>query len=139
MTARALVMSPSEVRERYATEGSGRMVDEVHETARRCLACAGSAWLGLSALLDRLAPIPDRLIVTIDCAEICEVTARSLMRGSTEMRRICALTAAICDRAIEAAEAEHELADFVNVARQCARSCRAISEESDDRAEYAQA
>ena len=139
MTAQALVMSPSEVRERYATEGSGRMVDEVHETARRCLACAGSAWLGLSALLDRLAPIPDRLIVTIDCAEICEVTARSLMRGSTEMRRICALTAAICDRAIEAAEAEHDLADFVNVARQCARSCRAISEESDDRAEYAQA
>lgn len=139
MTAQALVMSPSEVRERYATEGSGRMVDDVHETARRCLACAGSAWLGLSALLDRLAPIPDRLIVTIDCAEICEVTARSLMRGSTEMRRICALTAAICDRAIEAAEAEHELADFVNVARQCARSCRAISEESDDRAEYAQA
>jgi hypothetical protein len=128
MTAQALVMSPSEVRERYATEGSGRMVDEVHETARRCLACAGGAWLGLSALLDRVAPIPDRLIVIIDCAEICEVTARSLMRGSTEMRRICALTAAICGRAIEAAETERELADFVNVARQCARSCRSISE-----------
>jgi hypothetical protein len=128
MTAQALVMSPSEVRERYATEGGGRIVDEVHETARRCLACAGSAWLGLSALLDRVAPIPDRLIVIIDCAEICEVTARSLMRGSTEMRRICALTAAICDRATEAARSERELADFVTAAHQCARSCKSISE-----------
>ena len=128
MTAQALVMSPSEVRERYATESDGRMVDEVHETARRCLACAGSAWLGLSALLDRVAPIPDRLIVIMDCAEICEVTARSLMRGSTEMRRICALTAAICDRSTEAAQSERELADFVNAAHQCARSCKSITE-----------
>jgi hypothetical protein len=128
MTAQALVMPPSEVRERYAGEGSGRIVDEVHEAARRCLACAGSAWLGLAALLDRVAPIPDRLIVIIDCAEICEVTARSLMRGSTEMRRICALTAAICDKAAEAAESESELSDFVTWAHQCARSCRAISE-----------
>jgi len=128
MTAQALVMSPSEIRERYAGEGQGRIVDEVHETARRCLACAGSAWLGLAALLDRVAPIPDRLIVIIDCAEICEVTARSLMRGSTEMRRICALSAAICGRAAEAAQSERELADFVTAARQCERSCRAISE-----------
>jgi hypothetical protein len=128
MTAQALVMSPSEVRERYASEGSGRIVDEVHETARRCLASAGSAWLGLAALLDRVTPIPDRLIVIIDCAEICEVTARSLMRGSTEMRRICALTAAICGRAAEAAESERELVDFVRVARQCERSCKSISE-----------
>jgi hypothetical protein len=128
MTAQALVMSPSEVRERYPTEGGGRIVDEVHETARRCLACAGSAWLGLSALLDRVAPIPDRLIVIIDCAEICEVTARSLMRGSTEMRRICALTAAICDRASEAAQSERELAEFVSAAHRCARSCKSISE-----------
>lgn len=127
MTAQALVMSPSEVRERYATESDGRMVDEVHETARRCLACAGSAWLGLSALLDRVAPIPDRLIVIMDCAEICEVTARSLMRGSTETRRICALTAAICDRSTEAAQSERELADFVNAAHQCARSCKSIT------------
>lgn len=128
MTAQALVMSPSEVRERYASEGSGRIVDEVHESARRCLACAGSGWLGLSVLLDRVAPIPERLIVIIDCAEICEVTARSLMRGSTETRRICALTAAICGRAAEAAKSERELTDFVTAARQCARSCTAISE-----------
>jgi hypothetical protein len=128
MTAQALVMSPSEIRERHSTEGRGRIVDEVHESARRCLACAGSAWVGLAALLDRLAPIPDRLIVIIDCAEICEVTARSLMRGSTEMRRICALTAAICARASEAAESERELTDFVIAARQCERSCKSISE-----------
>jgi hypothetical protein len=128
MTAQALVASPSEVRERYASEGHGRIVDEVHETARRCLACAGSAWLGLAALLDRVVPIPDRLIVIIDCAEICEVTARSLMRGSTEMRRICALTAAISGRAAEAAESERELTDFVIAARRCERSCKSISE-----------
>lgn len=128
MTAQALVTSPSEVRERYASEGHGRIVDEVHETARRCLACAGSAWLGLAALLDRVAPIPDRLIVIIDCAEICEVTARSLMRGSTEMRPICALTSAICGRAAEAAELERELSDFVTAARQCERSCRSIAQ-----------
>jgi hypothetical protein len=75
-----------------------------------------------------VTPIPDRLIVIIDCAEICEVTARSLMRGSTEMRRICALTAAICGRAAEAAESERELVDFVRMARQWERSCKSISE-----------
>jgi hypothetical protein len=50
------------------------------------------------------------------------------MRGSTEMRRICALTSAICGRAAEAANSERELADFVIAARRCERSCRSISE-----------
>jgi hypothetical protein len=128
MSAQALVMSPNEVRARYAGEGEGRTVDEVHETARRCLACAGAAWLGLSALLDRIAPIPDRLIAIIDTAEICEVTARSLMRGSTQIRRLCALTGVICSEAADAAGSEPELEEFVVAAQRCARSCKSISE-----------
>jgi hypothetical protein len=110
------------------SNGRGRMVDELHECARRCLACAGSCWLGLSALLDRVTPIPDRLLVIIDCAELCEVTARSLLRGSSETRRICALTAEICSTAADAARAEPELEGFVEAARRCARTCKSITE-----------
>jgi hypothetical protein len=123
-----LVYVETSLRARYPTEGQGRLVDELHECARRCLATAGSSWQGLSAWLVRKEPLPERLLVIVDCAELCEVTARSLTRGSGAVRRICGLTAELCERAAEAAETEPELAAFALDARRCARSCRSLAE-----------
>jgi hypothetical protein len=118
------------LRLRYPIEGEGRVVDELLECARRCLACAGSSWLGLSRYLEREESVPDELLVIIDCADFCEATARSLLRRSPERRSICALTAEICERAAEAARTEWELEAVILPALRCARSCRAIAEEA---------
>jgi hypothetical protein len=117
------------LRLRYPIEGEGRVVDELLECARRCMACAGSAWLGLSLYLEREESVPEELLVIIDCADFCEATARSLIRRSPERREICALTAQICERAAEAAGSEWELEAIVLPALRCARSCRSIAEE----------
>jgi hypothetical protein len=117
------------LRLRYPSESEGRVVDDLLECARRCMACAGSAWLGLSLYLDREESIPDELLVIIDCADFCEATARSVIRRSPERREICALTAQICERAAEAARSEWELEEVVLPALRCARSCRSIAEE----------
>jgi hypothetical protein len=104
------------------------MVDEAHECARRALACAGACWQGLSVRLERQESLPDRLVIIVDCAEFCELTARSLLRGSTEMRRISALCAEICERATLIASTEDDLRGIVAVAQRCARVCRPLSE-----------
>jgi hypothetical protein len=104
------------------------MVDEAHVCARRALACAGACWQGLSVWLEREEPLPARLVIIVDCAETCELTARSLMRSSTEMRRIAALCAEICEQAAAVAASEDDLAQIAVAASRCARVCRAFGE-----------
>jgi hypothetical protein len=104
------------------------MVDEPHECARRALACAGACWQSLSVWLEEDEPLPERLVIVVDCAELCEFTARSLMRGSTEARRIARLCGEICEKAAAVASTEADLASVVVFARRCARVCRSLGE-----------
>jgi hypothetical protein len=124
----ALVTFITSLRPRPDSEGQGHMVDEAHECARRALACAGACWHGLSVWLEREEPLPARLVIIVDCAESCELTARSLMRGSTEMRRIAALCAEICEQAAAVTSAEDDLAEIALAARRCARVCGPFGE-----------
>jgi hypothetical protein len=126
--SRALVFLHSALRPRYGTEGQGRMVDEAWECARRCFACAGACWQSVASWLEYDEPLPDRLLVIIDCAEACEVTARSLMRGSPEAARLTELTGELCDLAAKAADMEPQLAGCVEAALRCARSCKSFGE-----------
>lgn len=103
-------------------------MDEVHECARRALACAGACWQALSVWLEREEPLPERLVIIVDCAELCEFTARTLMRGSKETRRVAALCGEICERAAAVASTEDDLASVVIAARRCARVCRSLGE-----------
>jgi hypothetical protein len=126
--SRALAYLPTGLRHRYGTEGQGRMVEEARECARRCFGCAGACWQSIANWLDHDEPLPDRLLVIIDCAEICEITAHSLMRGSPEARRLAALAGELCARAAKVAEEEPELAGCVEAALRCARSCTSFGE-----------
>jgi hypothetical protein len=126
--SRDLAYLPSGLRPRYGTEGQGRVVDEAWECARRCFACAGACWQSVARWLDNEEPLPDRLLVIIDCAEVCEVTARSLMRGSPESTRLAALAGDLCALTATAAEEEPALAGCVEAALRCARSCKSFGE-----------
>jgi hypothetical protein len=124
---RSLAFLPTALRLRYGTEGQGRIVDESWECARRCFTCAGAGWQAIASWLDQAEPLPDQLLVLIDCAEVCEVAARSLMRGSPEAARLAALAGELCARAAKAAEDEPGLASFVEAALRCARSCSSFA------------
>jgi hypothetical protein len=124
-----MLLQEHAIRLRHPMDGEGRVVDELLECARRCLACAGASWLGVSLYLEREESIPEDLLVIIDCAEFCEATARTLIRRSPERREICALTARICERAAAAARKEAQLEAIVLPALRCARSCRSIAQE----------
>jgi hypothetical protein len=125
---RQLAYLPTALRHRYATEGQGRMVDEAWECARRCFACAGACWQSVATWLDHQEPLPDRLLVIIDCAELCEVTAHSLMRGSPEAPRLAALTGELAALTAQAADEVPELAGCVEAALRCARACKSFGE-----------
>jgi hypothetical protein len=125
---RRLAYLPTALRPRYGTEGQGRMIEEAWETARRCFACAGACWQSIATWLDHQEPLPDRLLVVIDCAEICEIAAHSLMRGSPEAPRIAALAGELCELTAKVAEDEPELAGCLEAALRCARSCRSFGE-----------
>ena len=126
--SRELVYLPSVLRLRYGSEGRGRLVDDAWECARRCFACAGACWIGIASWLDKEEPLADGLLVIIDCAELCEITAHSLMRGSPEAARLATLTGELCDLAAKAAEEVPELAGVVEAALRCERTCRSFGE-----------
>jgi hypothetical protein len=114
------------LRRRDPDESEGRTVDELRECARRCLACAGSCLTAVAERLDREEPLPSHLTVLLGCAELCELTARSIVRGSSEASKIAQLCADVCDDTIAVAVGEPELAATAEVARICARACRQL-------------
>jgi hypothetical protein len=124
------MLQANALRLRRPMENEGRVIDDLLECARRCLACAGASWLGLSLFLEREQQLPEDLLVIIDCAEFCEATARTMVRRSPERGEICALTAKICERAAAVARLEPELKEIVLPALRCARACREIAEET---------
>ena len=109
------------------------MVDDVRETARRCFACAGACWETLSTWLAEVDPRSDPPTLLMDCAEICELTAHVLIRSSTEGRRFSALCAEICELTAAMAAEHEDLADVVEAARRCARSCRSFADVTTSR------
>jgi hypothetical protein len=127
---RQLAYLPSALRRRFGTEGQGRVVNEAWECARRCFDCAGACWQSVAQLLDNEEPLPDRLLVIIDCAELCEIAAHSLMRGSPEAPRLAVLTGELCALTARVAEGEPALAGCVEAALRCARSCKSFGEKA---------
>lgn len=94
------------------------------DCAQACTACADAC---LSE--DNVAELKRCILLDLDCADLCEVTARLLIRvspGSEQLRvstlMACQLACQMCADECEKHQAHHEHC------RQCAEACRTCAE-----------
>lgn len=63
----------------------------------------------------------------MDCADICEMSARWMNRGSGFSGHLCDICSQVCDECAESCEKlsdDEVMQDCVDVCRRCAESCR---------------
>lgn len=87
------------------------------ETARYCLEQGG------------MHGEPKHLGLLLDCAEICQTTANSLLRRSAQHGVICGACAELCDACAKSCEAmgnDERMRLCAKTCRDCAESCRAM-------------
>lgn len=73
---------------------------------------------------------PDHIRTLSDCADICGVSARFMLRGSDLHAETCRACSIVCDRCAESCE---QMADD-EMMRRCAEVCRRCSQSCGDMA-----
>jgi hypothetical protein len=97
---------------------------------RICLEVAGRHFNGKAVIEAGL------LRTVLDCAEICEISASFMIRGSDLHGETCAACATICDRCADECDRRGDdphMAACAEICRRCAESCREMAAASGQR------
>ena len=111
-------MSPATMTPRTCIESCWRSHVMCLETERYCLETGGTH------------AMPAHLALLADCAEMCEKTANSLLRRSSQHAVICNACAQLCDACAQACEAfksDERMLLAARSCRDCAMHCREMS------------
>ena len=88
------------------------------ETARYCLDKGGRH------------VVPAHIGLLLDCDEICQTTAHSMLRGSAVHKTMCGACAEICERCAESCDStanDAQMTTCAKTCRACAESCRKMA------------
>lgn len=103
-------------------QSTAQIIDALTDCAQACTACVDA---GLSGDLSSLSDLPNTLRFLLDCADICETTARVLSRRTSYDTRISRLQAAAALAAVRAcADALAEQTGAGDAFGLCERICR---------------
>ena len=72
----------------------------------------------------------DHIRLLMECAEICDTSARFMLLGSTRHARVCEVCAEICDACAKDCERfgdDETMQRCVEACRRCAESCREMA------------
>jgi len=97
-------------------------VDKCVASHRKCLETATHA-IGQ----DRSPAAAGRIAILLDCAELCQATANSMLRKSSQHALLCEACARLCDICADACVtpgSDAVLRACAATCRDCARSCR---------------
>ncbi|MES2980069.1 MAG: four-helix bundle copper-binding protein [Pseudomonadota bacterium] len=70
---------------------------------------------------------PEHFRLMMDCAEVCQTSARLQLSGSQFMEEFCALCAEICLSCADSCERVGNMQACVEACQACARSCEEMS------------
>lgn len=102
-----------------------------HDSMNQCIdACTNCGRLCLETLHHCLTQggqhaTAEHIGMLMDCTDICDVSARFLVRGSVMHKETCRACAAVCEACAKSCEAMPE----DEVMKRCAAACRACAEE----------
>ncbi len=102
-------------------------VDACTRCAQFCLNTAMTHCLEVGG--EHAAPAHLRLM--LDCAEVCQLSARLQLSGSEFAEDACALCAQVCLACAESCDELEGMEDCAEVCRDCARHCEEMADSSD--------
>jgi hypothetical protein len=74
---------------------------------------------------------PEHIRLFLDCAQICDITAQYLLRGSSLHERMCGLCAEVCrqcaDSCVQVAGDDQMVKQCADMCRTCAGSCERMA------------
>ena len=74
---------------------------------------------------------PDHIRLFLDCAQLCDITAQYLLRGSSLHEKMCALCAEACrqcaDSCVQVAGDDQMVKQCIDMCRTCAGSCERMA------------
>lgn len=115
-------------------DGHDHAHDDMDECIEACLqshvVCTMTAQYGLAQGGDRAAV--NHVGLLLDCAQICQVSADFMIRGSPYHTATCAACAEICRACEEACRAfpdDEHMAQCAEVCATCAESCERMSDD----------
>ena len=105
---------------------------ELDRCIRDCLDCARSCYETISHCLGLGGAHAEsgHIKALLDCAQICEMSAAFMARGSDLHAKVCAVCAEACERCAESCEKfpdDKAMIECAQICRQAAKSCRAMA------------
>lgn len=97
-------------------------IDKCLASSRRCLETATYV-IGQ----DHTSASSQRIVVLLDCAELCQVTANSMLRKSSQHALLCDACARLCENCAAACleqGSDAVMRTCAETCRDCAQSCR---------------
>jgi hypothetical protein len=70
---------------------------------------------------------PEHFRLMINCAEICQTSAKFMLSGSPMHVHTCAACAKVCDACADSCQQVGDMDECVQVCRECAQSCREMA------------
>lgn len=95
-----------------------------------CLRCYRSCWsMALTHCLHKggAHAEPGHLGLMLNCAQLCETTARFMLSGSTLHTELCALCAKVCAACAQSCAQLDGMQECEQACRACAESCREVA------------
>ncbi|HWP18804.1 MAG TPA: four-helix bundle copper-binding protein [Burkholderiaceae bacterium] len=95
-----------------------------------CLKCYRMCWsMALTHCLPRggAHAEPAHVSLMLDCAQMCETTARFMLSASTLHTELCALCAKVCAACAQSCRGLEGMEDCEAACRACEASCRAVA------------
>lgn len=106
--------------------------EKMRQCIESCLECSSVCIETISHCLEKGGKHadPHHIALLQDCADICETSARFMLRGSDLHSRACEVCADVCNRCAESCEAlgaDEFMQRCADVCRRCAESCREMA------------
>jgi len=70
---------------------------------------------------------PNHFRLMMNCAEICQTSANSMLSNSSHHGKVCGVCAEICEACAESCEKLDGMEECVKACRECAKSCRSMA------------
>lgn len=107
-------------------------LDALQQCIQNCLDCSRICTETISYCHEQGGKhtVPAHIKLMLDCAEICQLSAHFMLRGSGFHTQTCAVCAEVCNACAESCEQfgdDAKMNNCADICRRCASSCREMA------------
>ncbi len=109
------------------------MIKDTQHCIENCIKCYKACTQAVSYCLQKGGEHAkaEHINLLLNCADICQASAKFMLRGSSLHGSVCKVCAEVCNKCAEACErighCDEQMKECIEACRQCAESCKQMS------------